>query len=132
MDEKGILVEIMKKLQKKYGSMNEVLRVTQEMQDALSRDDRVSMEMLLSMRQNDIDIAADCDGDIRYLLSVLTPEKREQTREWLNNGTAKEEDGFEAVKISEIAGSIRNVLDKTIQVDSRMSRRVAGKDSFYK
>ncbi|MCI9546124.1 MAG: hypothetical protein HFH60_05490 [Lachnospiraceae bacterium] len=132
MDEKGILVEIMKKLQKKYGNMNEVLRVTQEMQDALSRDDRVSMEMLLSMRQKDIDLAADCDGDIRYLLSVLTPEKREQTREWLNHGTAKEEDGFEAVKISEIAGSIRNVLDKTIQVDSRMSRRVAGKDSFYK
>lgn len=131
MDEKGILVEIMKKLQKKYGSMNEVLRVTRDMQDALMRDDRVSMEMLISMRQKDIDVAADCDGDIRYLLSVLEPEKREQVRKWLNEGTAGEQDGFEAVKISEIARSVRNVLDKTIQIDSRMSQRVAGKDSFY-
>ena len=28
--------------------------------------------------------------------------------------------------------SIRKVLERTIQVDSRMSQRVAGKDSFYK
>lgn len=132
MDEQGILVEIMKKLQKKYGSMNEIFKTTQEMQDALARDDRVSLEMLINMRQEEIDHAVDCDRDIQYLLSVLASERREQVRDWLNHGTAKEQDGFEAVKISEIAGSIRKVLERTIQVDSRMSQRVAGKDSFYK
>lgn len=131
MDEQGIYVEIMKKLQKKYGSLNEILKTTQEMQDALSRNDRVSMEMLISMRQEEIELATDCDRDIRYLLSVLEPDKREQAREWLNQGTAKEADGFEAVKISEIAGSVRKVLDRTLQIDQRMSQRVAGKDSFY-
>ncbi len=132
MDEQGILVEIMKKLQKKYGSMNEIFKITQEMQDTLARDDRVSLEMLIKMRQDEIDRAVDCDRDIQYLLSVLAPERREQVRDWLNHGTAKEQDGFEAVKIGEIAESIRKVLERTIQVDSRMSQRVAGKDSFYK
>ena len=131
MDEQGLLVEIMKKLQKKYTSVNEICKTTQEMQDALSRDDRVSMQMLISMRQSDIDIAADCDRDIRYLLSVLLPEKRDQVRGWLNTGNAEESDGFEAVKIGEIAESIRKVLNKAIQTDQRMSQRVAGKDSFY-
>lgn len=131
MDEQGIYVEIMKKLQKKYGSLNEIQKTTQEMQEALSRNDRVSMEMLISMRQEEIELAADCDRDIRYLLSVLEPDKREQARGWLNQGTAKEGDGFEAVKISEIAGSIRKVLEKTVQIDRQMSQRVAGKDSFY-
>lgn len=51
MDEQGIYVEIMKKLQRKYGSLNEIQKTTQEMQEALSRNDRVSMEMLISMRQ---------------------------------------------------------------------------------
>lgn len=132
MDEQGIFVEIMKKLQKKYGSMNEIFKTTQEMQDALARDDRVSLEMLIKMRQDEIDRAVDCARDIQYLLSVLAPERREQVRDWLNHGTAKEQDGFEAVKIGEIAESIRKVLERTIQVDSRMSQRVAGKDSFYK
>lgn len=131
MDEQGILVEIMKKLQKKYNSVNEICKTTQEMQEALSRDDRVSMQMLISMRQSDIDTATDCDRDIRYLLSVLAPKKRDQVRGWLNIGDAKESDGFEAVKIGEIAESIRKVLNKTLQIDQRMSQRVAGKDSFY-
>lgn len=131
MDEQGILVEIMKKLQKKYGSANEILKTTQEMQDTLARDDRVSLQLLISMRQKDLETAADCDRDIRYLLSVLKPDKREQVKDWLNNGTAKEPDGFEAVKISEIAGSVRRVIDKAVQVDRRMSQHLAGKDSYY-
>ncbi len=132
MDKQGIYAEIMKKLQKKYGSLNEILRTTQEMQEALSRNDRVSMEMLISMRQEEIELAADCDRDIRYLLSVLGPAEQELAREWLNQGTAKESDGFEAVKISEISSSIRKVLDRTLQIDRMMSQRVAGKDSYYK
>lgn len=44
MDEQGIYVEIMKKLQRKYGSLNEIQKTTQEMQEALSRNDRVSMK----------------------------------------------------------------------------------------
>lgn len=131
MDEQGIYVEIMKKLQRKYGSLNEIQKTTQEMQDALSRNDRVSMEMLISMRQEEIERAADCDRDIRYLLSILEPDKRERVRGWLNEGTAKEADGFEAVKISEIASSVKKVLERTIQVDKQMSQRVAGKDSYY-
>lgn len=131
MDEQGIFIEIMKKLQRKYGSMNEIFRMTQEMQQVLERDDRVSLDMMISMRQDEIERAVDCDRDIQYLLSVLAPEKREQVRDWLNHGTAEEQDGFEAVKMGEIADSIRKVLEKTIQVDKRMSKRVAGKDSFY-
>lgn len=131
MDEQGIFVEIMKKLQRKYGSMNEIFRMTREMQEVLERDDRVSLDMMISMRQDEIERAVDCDRDIQYLLSVPAPQKREQVRDWLNHGTAKEQDGFEAVKMGEIAASIRKVLEKTIQVDKRMSKRVAGKDSFY-
>ena len=131
MDEQGIYVDIIKKLQRNYGSLNEIQKTTQEMQDALSRNDRVSMEMLISMRQEEIERAADCDRDIRYLLSILEPDKREQVRGWLNEGTAKEADGFEAVKISEIASSVKKVLERTIQVDKQMSQRVAGKDSYY-
>ena len=101
------------------------------MQEALSRNDRVSMEMLISMRQEGIELAADCDRDIRYLLSILEPDKRERVRGWLNEGTAKEADGFEAVKISEIANSVQKVLERTIQIDRQMSQRVAGKDSYY-
>lgn len=132
MDKQGIYVEIMKKLQKKYGSLNEILKTTQEMQEALSRNDRVSMEMLISMRQEEIEFAAGYDQDIRYLLSVLEPAEQEQVREWLNEGTATESDGFEAMKISEISNSIRKMLERTLQLDRMMSQRVAGKDSYYK
>ncbi len=47
--------ELLKQAQGRYQTINEVLRVTKEIADALSRDDRVAAQMLLGMRQESLD-----------------------------------------------------------------------------
>lgn len=131
MEEQGILIEILKQLQKKYGCMNRISDLTSEMQEALSRDDRVSASMLISMRQEEMDAVNSCDRDIHMLTSNLHVDIQEKVRVWIKQGTANDQDGFEGNKIAEISRNIKKVLEKTIAVDKMMSSRIAGKDSFY-
>ena len=52
---KPVYREIMTTLQRKYNHMTEVCRLTAEIEGALQRDDRVSTQMLIEMRQVEIE-----------------------------------------------------------------------------
>ena len=53
MAEQELWTELLKQMHRRYGAVNEVFRVTKEIADALSRDDRVAAQMLLGMRQEE-------------------------------------------------------------------------------
>ena len=74
-----IYKEILTTLQKKYNYMTEVCRLTGEIEEALKRDDRISTQMLLAMRQEELDGIKKCDKDL-HLLIESTPEV---LRQWL-------------------------------------------------
>lgn len=131
MDEQGIMIEILKQLQKKYGCMNRIFTLTNDMREALSRDDRVSAQMLISMRQDEMDMAEECNRDLYALKSTLPAQLKQNVNNWINGEKPLPADGLEAVKMGEIASGIAAVLKKTIAVDKTMSTRIAGKDSFY-
>ena len=48
----GPLLELLVQLRKRYTALGEALDLTQQMADALDRDDRISFSLLLSMRQD--------------------------------------------------------------------------------
>ena len=50
--EDSILLEILKEMQKKYQCMTEIERITREVGEFLSRNDRTSVQLLLGMRQS--------------------------------------------------------------------------------
>ena len=56
-----LLMEIAKILQKKYTHMSEISRLTEEMAEELSRDDRVSVQMTLGMRGEENEKVRECD-----------------------------------------------------------------------
>ena len=45
--------------------------------------------------------------------------------------SSSEEYGKEGMLVVRLAGSIRNVWEKTMAIDRRMNKRLAGADSFY-
>ncbi len=129
--EDSMLVEILKEMQKKYMCIVEIERITREMGDVLSRNDRESVQMLLGMRQDEMNKADVCIRNIEYLLSALSPEDSNQVRAWLNGDEDRNPDGPMAAKLVEKGKSIKLALKRTIEADRHISMRLSGKDSYY-
>ncbi len=127
-----LLTEIAKILQKKYAHMSEISRLTTEMAEELSRDDRVSVQMTLGMRGEELEKVRECDHKLHLFLSSVPPE----LREWLTEVIAgkvgsSEKYGKEGMLIVRLAGNTRTVWERTMTIDRHMNKRLAGADSFY-
>lgn len=128
----ALLTEIAKVFQRKYAHMSEISRLTEEMAEELSRDDRVSVQMTLGMRGEELEKIRECDRDFHLFLDSVPPE----LKEWLikvadGKISVSEKYGKEGMLVVRLAKSIRNVWEKTMMVDRHMNKRLAGADSFY-
>lgn len=130
--EDPMLIEILKEMQKKYQCIVEIERITREMGDSLSRNDRTSVQILLGMRQEEMDKTEVCNRNLHCLISVLPPEEGEQVREWMKGGEAQNADNPLVGKLMEKGNSLGLILKRTIEIDRHISTRLAGNDSFYK
>lgn len=124
--------EVLIQAQGRYRVLNEVLQVTKEIADALSRDDRVSVQMLLGMRQDEINNLSRSEQSIFTLLGCAGREEKEEIQALLRgDGQTTEEDSFEKRKIGEIGQNNKKIRNKIVELDRAISTKLAGKDSFY-
>lgn len=133
MADQELWTELLKQMQRRYGTVDEVFRVTKELTDALSRDDRMAAQMLLEMRQEELDHLSESEEKIYMLLECVDQQEREGILRLLKGERkASPEASFEEKKIGEIGENIRRNLEKVLELDRVISVRLAGKDSFYK
>lgn len=129
--EDGMLMEILKEMQKKYQCISEIERITRDIGDALSRNDRTSVQILLGMRQDEMDKADINERNIVHLLSYMAPGEADQIARWMNGEQENIPDHPFIKKLAEKGSSIRMLLKRTIELDRHISIRLAGKDSYY-
>lgn len=127
-----MLIEILKELQKKYQHIVEIERITREMGDSLSRNDRTSVQMQISMRQDEMDNADNCDKKIRILLAAVPLAEADSIRKWMKGNNTVIPDSAAAEKIFEKGSWIQAALKRTIDIDRHICTRLAGSNSFYK
>ncbi len=125
------MTEIAKILQKKYTHMSEIFRLTQEMAEGLSRDDRVSVQMTLGMRGEELEKIQECDHKLRLFLNSVPPELGEWLTDVIGGKGNSEQYGKEGTLIVRLAGNTRTVWERTMTIDRHMNKRLAGADSFY-
>lgn len=126
-----LLTEILKRVQRNYVRVVEIERITKELGTALSRNDQESAQLLVRMRQDEIEPANETKREIQMLLQSVTGEEQKKLRSWLSGETKYEPDSFEAGKIVEISGQLNQVLNRTISADKAINLKLAGKDSYY-
>ncbi|WP_349674496.1 hypothetical protein [Lacrimispora sp.] len=129
--EESILLEILKEMQKKYQCMAEIERITREVGEFLSRNDQTSVQMLLGMRQDEMDKADVIDRNIKCLISVMSTEEALKVEKWLRGQDNCETDGQISEKVNEKGKSIKQILKRTIEIDKYISTRLADTHSFY-
>ncbi|MDW2798117.1 hypothetical protein RZO55_11070 [Clostridium boliviensis] len=129
--EDSILLEILKEMQKKYQCMAEIERITREMGEFLSRNDQTSVQMLLGMRQDEMDQADTFDKNIKCLISVLSAEEAVCVEAWLKGQEYGKPKGQIAEMAIQKGKNIQQILKRTIEFDKRINTRIAGTHSFY-
>lgn len=129
MDERFYL-EVLKVMKRGSDSVNEILKITQELGEVISRDDRVSTQMLIGMRQEEMDKIDACNKDMDCLVNSLPSDEGGLLRALLK-GEEIEDKGPAAMKVMELAKQKKRLFERILAVDERISKRLAGNNSFY-
>ncbi len=127
----SMLIEILKEVQNKYQCITEIDRITREIGESLSRNDRASVQLLLGMRQEEMDQVDIHERNINCLLSALPPVETDQVMGWIKGNDAHKPEGPVAEKLVERGKSFQLLMKRVIEMDRLISTRLAGKDSFY-
>lgn len=127
------MTELMCQMQKKCVRVLEIEQLTKELGDSLARGDRESAQLLLEMRQDEMNKADVIERDINILLESADMKTALEMNALLNDQKefSDGEIGFEEKKIKELSNQIRNSLERTISIDKINSQKLAGKDSYY-
>lgn len=129
--EDSVLLEILKEMQKKYQCMAEIERITREMGDFLSRNDQTSVQMLLGMRQDEMDKVDVFNRNINCLISILSSEEALKVDDWVKGQKNWNPESPISEKVIEKGKNIQQILKRTIETDKFISTRIAGTHSFY-
>lgn len=113
---------------KKYNCLSEVMDLSQQMGEALDRNDGVSMRMLVAMRQDPLLQLQELKQAIDFKEASLLPEERERVSA-LRQGASPQ--GEEETTYHGQAGAARRLLERIVALDQRLNRRLAGEKSFY-
>ena len=112
-----------------YLALSEVLETTESMLDAVERQDQVSVRMYLNMRQEQVNQLRNCKDMLRKQCGALPKADGDLLRQVLSGGPAGDPEGEELCR--QVRRN-RDLLERTVQADRRVSRRLGGKGSFYR
>lgn len=113
---------------RKYNYLSEVMDLSRQLGEAMDRSDDVSVRMLLAMREDPLLQLRELKRAVGVKRESLSPEDRERADALDRGDDPQNED--ESVYCGQ-AGSARRLLERIIELDQRLSRRLAGENSFY-
>ena len=113
---------------KKYNLLSEVMDLSKQLGEAMDRNDDVSVRLLIAMRQEPLLQLQELKHAADLKKEALSPEDRERISA-LGQGAAPR--GEEETVYQNQSGSARRLLERIVELDERLNRRMGGKDSFY-
>lgn len=108
--------------------LNEVQDLSQQLAEAIDRDDRVSVEMLTGMRREPIDKLLSAEDVLADLASSLPPEEGARLLALLGGAPAR---AAEEKPLAELVGSNRRRLTQVLDLDKRLNQKLTREHSVY-
>lgn len=114
---------------KRMGNLlSEVQDLSRQLAEAIDRDDRVSMEMLVAMRQEPIDKLMETEDVLDDQASSLPPEEGARLLALLAGAPPQAE---EEKMLSELVASNRRRLEQVVALDKRLNQKLGREKSAY-
>ena len=130
MEEKEILQEITGYLQKRYIGFNEIYTITEQLQEAISYEDIVTLRMLIRMRQQEMESMDAVNLQMQACLAQLTEEQKKALKEG-NSFCFLAENAAMLQRIMELQEKNKRFLERLVEQDKRVSLQLAGEKSYY-
>lgn len=112
-----------------YRALTELEELTQELDQAVSRGDKVSVQMFLSMRRDPLNRMAQHQAALRRQYTDLSAEDARLLRALLEDTSPPACTGSE--ELVRQAGRNRTILQRIVRADRKISQYLAGDSSFY-
>jgi hypothetical protein len=110
-------------------SLQEVWELSEQIGEALDRNDQVTVRMLLNMRAEPVEKAKMDDQELRrFLASVENERDRRELQSMLNQNSSS---GIPKQGLARQASHNAYLLHRIMELDQRLNQRVAGAKSVY-
>lgn len=112
-----------------YNLLGEVMDISRQLAEAIDRDDHVTIQMLVAMREEPVKKLQLCQRALKEQGEALPPEKAERLSRLLNGAAAENEaEGPLAAQV----GSNRRLLEQVLELDKILNRKLTREKSVYK
>ena len=126
-----MLEEILKLVYREYREIVEIERLTCELEETLNHSDRKYANLILEMRQSEMERVSQAKRAISELLESMDDDLKNDIKRLLEGEQLSERKESEAERISMISRQRNHTMENIRRIDRALSRRVAGKDSYY-
>lgn len=127
MDQKAMM-DALVQVKRMSNLLNEVQDLSQQLAEAIDRDDRVSVEMLTGMRREPIDKLMSAEDVLADLASTLPPDDGARLLALLKGAPAQT---AEEKALAELVGSNHRRLKQILNLDKRLNQKLTRENSVY-
>ena len=127
--EASALLDAHVQLKRMYAALSEALDLTRQLADAVDRDDRVAVQMLVSMRQEPTDKLAGAHRALDQQRKELPPGDAERLSALLQGAAAETR---EEAPLAEQVGVNQRTLKQLVDLDRVVNRKLTREKSIYK
>lgn len=126
--EASALLDAHVQLKRMYAALSEALDLTRQLADAVDRDDRVAVQMLVSMRQEPTDKLAGAQQALEQQQKALSPGDADRLAALLRGEDALTE---EEEPLAGQVGVNRRILRQLVDLDQVVNRKLTRDKSIY-
>ena len=123
-----IILNALIQQKKRFSTLTDISTMTEQLAEALDRSDEVSVQVLLSMRQEPLSHLEEIQNNLRRDLHALPEEEAIYLHTLLGGGPAKTP--IEQQLADQVATNMR-VLQRITALDQRISITMGGSESYY-
>ena len=112
--------------------LNELEDLTRQMGEAIDRNDQVSLQMLIAMREEPLGKLQAADQAVRDQLELLTDKlEAAQLASMLNGGLPADSDARTQQQLCEQVAANNRRLKRIMDLDRQLSQRLGGENSVF-
>ena len=132
MTEKAVM-DALVQMKRTGNLLNEMEDLTCQMGEAIDRNDQVSLEMLITMREEPLGRLQEADQAVRDQLELLEDKlEAAQLASMLNGGPPADPDKRVQQQLCEQVAANNRHLKRIMELDRRLNERLARENSVYR
>ena len=132
MTEKAVM-DALVQMKRTGNLLNELEDLTRQMGEAVDRNDQVSLEMLIAMREDPLGKLQEADRAVRDQLETLTDKlEAAQLASMLSGGPPADSGERVQKQLCEQVAANNRRLKRIIELDRQMNERLARENSVYR